>query len=216
MAHLNILNYLHFSLALPLKESVSATRWQTTFKEKTMTEAQVNEARSTISPIASQLVELQTLSFKDLRHRWQEVFGEPAKSNNKDYLRRRIAYRIQELAEGGLSEQAKIRIEEINRDMPLRLSPMPEEARPELADLREPATVLDMPTPNAPSQPRDPRLPPAGTTLMKTYRGELHEVIVREATFEYRGQSYRSLSSLAKQIAEIGRASCRERVCTTV
>ena len=37
--------------------------------------------------------------------------------------------------------------------------------------------------------------------LRKTYRGELHEVIVREATFEYRGQSYRSLSSLAKQIA---------------
>jgi len=75
-----------------------------------MTEAQVNEARSTISPIASQLVELQSLPFKDLRHRWQEVFGEPAKSNNKDYLRRRIAYRIQELAEGGLSEEAEIRI----------------------------------------------------------------------------------------------------------
>ena len=91
-----------------------------------------------------------------------DVFGEPAKSNNKDYLRRRIAYRIQELAEGGLSEQAKIRIEEINRDMPLRLSPMPEEARPELPEPRESTTVLEMPTPSAPSQPRDPRLPGQG------------------------------------------------------
>ena len=140
---------------------------------------------STISPIASQLVELQSLPFKDLRHRWQEVFGEPAKSNNKDYLRRRIAYRIQELAEGGLSDRAKARIEELNRDMPLRLSPMPEEAIPELPEPTEPATVLEMPTPSAPSQPRDPRLPAAGTTLKKTYRGELHEVIVREASFEY-------------------------------
>ena len=88
MVHLNILNCLHFSLASPLEESVSATRWQTTFKENPMTEAQVNEARSTISPIASQLVELQSLPFKDLRHRWQEVFGEPAKSNNEYYLER--------------------------------------------------------------------------------------------------------------------------------
>jgi hypothetical protein len=34
-----------------------------------MTEAQVNEARATITPIADQLLELQTMSFKDLRHR---------------------------------------------------------------------------------------------------------------------------------------------------
>jgi len=167
-----------------------------------MTEAQVNEARSTITPIADQLVELQTLSFKDLRHRWLELFGEPARSNNKDYLRRRIAFRIQELAEGGLSEEAKMRIAEINRDMPMRLSPMPDEpAQPEESSQPEPATVIEMPSQIASTQSRDPRLPSPGTILKKTYKGELHEVIVGEATFEYRGQSYRSLSALAKQIA---------------
>jgi hypothetical protein len=52
-------------------------------RRKPITEAQAHdEARAAITPIADQLLELQTMSFKDLRHRWQEVYGEPAHSVN--------------------------------------------------------------------------------------------------------------------------------------
>ncbi len=171
-----------------------------------MTEAQVTEARAAITPIADQLLELEHMSFKDLRHRWHEVFGEHARSNNRDSLRRRIAYRIQELAEGGLSEEAKARLVELSQGMPLRLSAMPEEGvgepeMPEEPGQPGPATVIELVTQPATPQPRDPRLPPPGTLLKKTYKGEVHEVVVQEHCFEYRGKSYRSLSALAKKIA---------------
>lgn len=47
---------------------------------------------------------------------------------------------------------------------------------------------------------RDPRLPAAGTTLTRTYKGKEHRVTVLEAGFRYEGKEYRSLTALAQQI----------------
>ena len=66
--------------------------------------------------MARQIAALQRLTVKELRDRFAEVFGEPTNANNRDWLLKRIAWRLQELAEGGLSERAKRRAAELAND----------------------------------------------------------------------------------------------------
>src|SRR3954469_17219952 len=55
-----------------------------------------------------------------LRAKYLEVFGEPSRSGNRDFLFKRVAWRVQSLAEGGLSERARRRAEELARDADIR------------------------------------------------------------------------------------------------
>lgn len=48
--------------------------------------------------------------------KYEEVFGEPTRAGNKDFLFKRIAWRIQSLAEGDLSERARRRADALARD----------------------------------------------------------------------------------------------------
>src|ERR1035437_6709955 len=66
---------------------------------------------------------LQRQGAKQLRARYAEVFGDTTTANNKVWLMRRIAWRLQALAEGDLSERARRRAEELANDADLRLSP---------------------------------------------------------------------------------------------
>src|SRR3982751_366205 len=70
--------------------------------------------------VAQQLAALSGMGVAALRQKYLEVFGEPSRSGNKDFLFKRIAWRIQSLAEGGLSERAKRRAEELARDSDVR------------------------------------------------------------------------------------------------
>jgi hypothetical protein len=135
--------------------------------------------------IARQLAELRELTVGGLCVRYREVFGEPTRSRNKDYLFKKIAWRIQELAEGGLSERALAKIEELGGDMPVRVRPV-----------RDP-NALDLLNVGNTSDERDPRLPPAGTVLTRMYKGHAHEVTVLENGFEYLGEKHNSLSIIA-------------------
>src|SRR5258707_14674416 len=74
-------------------------------------------------PIGQQLRELQGLTTPQLRGRYAEVFGEHTPANNRTWLRKRIAWRLQALAEGGLSERARQRAAELANDADLRLNP---------------------------------------------------------------------------------------------
>ncbi|MGO8992053.1 MAG: DUF2924 domain-containing protein [Polyangiaceae bacterium] len=47
---------------------------------------------------------------------------------------------------------------------------------------------------------RDPRLPPVGTVLERDHEGKTHRVKVTDVGFEYRRQTYPSLSAVAKAI----------------
>ncbi|HKE26900.1 MAG TPA: DUF2924 domain-containing protein [Bryobacteraceae bacterium] len=53
--------------------------------------------------IEEQIAELGRMTVTQLRQKYAEVFGEETRSNNKQFLYRRVAWRIQALAEGGLS-----------------------------------------------------------------------------------------------------------------
>src|SRR5437763_11299634 len=73
--------------------------------------------------LSKELAGLPKLMVKELRVKFAEVFGEPTRAANKDWLVKRIAWRMQANAMGGLSERAKRRAEELANDSDLRLSP---------------------------------------------------------------------------------------------
>ena len=140
--------------------------------------------------VHKEVAAMQRQGAKQLRTRYAEVFGETTAANNKVWLIRRIAWRLQALAEGDLSERARRQAEELANDADLRLSP----PRAKRAD-----------TPPAKAAPaidlrRDGRLPPPGSVLARTYRGEKLLVRVLADGFEFEGVVYPSLSAVAKAI----------------
>ena len=62
-----------------------------------------------MQPIAVQIALLRTKTLSELQRMWNDYFTEPTTSQNKEFFISRIAYRIQELAYGGLPrEQQKL------------------------------------------------------------------------------------------------------------
>jgi hypothetical protein len=144
--------------------------------------------------VSQQLAALSGMGVSALRQRYLEVFGEPSRSGNKAYLFKKLAWRIQSLAEGGLSERARRRAEELARDADLRTTvPRPAKVT---ADAATRTVVLAAPM----VEGRD-RLPIPGTVLTRTYRGRHVAVtVLGDGTFEFDGQTYRSLSAIAKAV----------------
>src|SRR5450432_1710025 len=97
-----------------------------------------------------------------LKIRYFELFGEDSRSSNHAHLFRRIAWRLQALAEGDLSERARQRAVELAADVDLRLR-APRKFWRALVDAdREERSRRPL---------RDPRLPKAGATLERSYQG---------------------------------------------
>src|SRR5713226_1972959 len=72
--------------------------------------------------VLKQIEQLRRMTVASLRGRYREVFGEESRSYHKEFLFRRIAWRIQANAEGGLSERARRRALEIANDADLRVT----------------------------------------------------------------------------------------------
>lgn len=140
--------------------------------------------------LAKDIGGLQELGLAELRGRYLEVYGEGARSKNLPYLRKKIAFRIQERMEGGLSLAAKARIEEFS-STEAATETQRVERRPPLTPARGVSSK---------QEGRDPRLPKAGNSVSREFKGFVHEVQVLESEFVYRGRSYRSLSAIAKEI----------------
>jgi hypothetical protein len=96
--------------------------------------------------LAKEVAQLGKLGTADLRARYAEVFGEPTRSGNRPWLVKRIAWRLQALAEGGLSDRAKQRAEELAQDADLRLRPPGEGAARKAAAIPTPSTIPSRPT----------------------------------------------------------------------
>jgi hypothetical protein len=79
--------------------------------------------------VSQQLAALSGMGVSALRQKYLEVFGEPSRSGNKACLFKKVAWRIQSLAEGGLSERAKRRAEELARDAATSVRPSPDRPR---------------------------------------------------------------------------------------
>ncbi len=130
-----------------------------------------------------------------LREYYYLLFGQPSRSGNVPYLRKRIAWRLQSLREGPLTERAKKRAEFLANEADIRTSP-PREDKPKP---RQKPVVLHI----VDEAERDPRLPKKGVTLKRTFKGKEYHVLVQDATFVYDGKTYKSLSAVAKAITGI-------------
>lgn len=75
--------------------------------------------------IAAQVQALQHCGTGELRRKYRELFGEDARSWNRAYLLRRIAWRLQEMAYGGVSERARQRLSELVDESLVRTRPTP-------------------------------------------------------------------------------------------
>ena len=125
-------------------------------------------------PVLARLVALKTTPTPQLKEQWRQLFeGEPPAFNRR-YLESRLAYRIQELAYGGLKPETVRRLEKLG-----------EELDGGRVDVRK--------------RPANDR-PISGTRLIRDYQGVEHCVTVRDNDFEYQGRPYKSLSAIARAI----------------
>lgn len=131
---------------------------------------------------------LADMTTGELQEKYLEVYGEPAKTRNKPFLLKRVAWRIQALEEGDLSERARQRAMEIANDADLRIrAPKRVAVQAETQNTVTETLVLG----------RDPRLPLPGTILKRAYKGRVIRVMVVENGFEFEGEVFESLSAVA-------------------
>jgi hypothetical protein len=134
-----------------------------------------------------EIEQLPEMQVRELRQRYQEVFGEPSRTVHKQHLVRRIAWRLQVLAQGDLSERARRRALAIANDADLRVqTPSDWIAQRHPAPYRKGAI-------------KDSRVPVIGTVLQRVYRDQTVVVKVLQGGFEYQGRRYRSLSAIATE-----------------
>ena len=124
-------------------------------------------------PVLAQLAALKTMPVGDLKRKWRDLFEREAPPYNRRFLENRLAYRIQELAYGGLKPETVKRLRELGEQL---------DGDPK----RRLHRVNDRPI--------------AGTRLIREFQGIEHCVTVRQEDFEYQGRPYKSLSAIARAI----------------
>lgn len=122
-------------------------------------------------PLLARLAALPAQELPELKILWRELFGSEPPAYRKGFMVRRLAYRMQELAYGGLTPSHRKRLD---------------------------ALVAGHTDPNR-RRMRDDHFV-AGTRLVREWQGVDHEVTVQEDGFEYQGRPYRSLSAVARTI----------------
>ena len=133
---------------------------------------------------------LERTSTLDLRQQFAAVCGYATNNRNRKWLIRRIAWRLQANAEGGLSQRALARAKELANDAELRSCPP--QPKPVPPDAQESPPVAHVAS--------DPRLPVPGGVITREYKGRTLKVKVLPNALEFEGQRFRSLSAVAKHI----------------
>ena len=128
-------------------------------------------------PILTQLAALKGASATALKIKWRALFDTEPPPYNRRFLESRLAYRIQELAYGGLKKETVERLRVLGKQYDGK--------------------------PGEKAKGRSQRLPIAGTRLIRDWRGTEHSVTVRGDDFEYQGRPYKSLSAIAREITGV-------------
>jgi len=139
--------------------------------------------------INAKIAALKNKTIPELQKEFEALLdGQKASSDNKVYLIRRIAYQLQELEFGGLSQKAQNRLKELIG----LYDPVNNKAiRPKVSVETQARTK---------TRGRDMRLPIPGTIITKDYRGKKYQVNVLENGFEYEGKVYKHLTAIAEKI----------------
>ena len=141
--------------------------------------------------VEKELAALRRTTVDGLRSRFAEVFGEPTRSRHKEYLIKRILWRMQANVEGGLSERALARARELANDADLRVT-APRQSKL-AADASE--RIVTVATTVRPSTDLLP-----GTMLQREYKGRTIRVIALADGFEHEGERYKSLTAVTKAV----------------
>ena len=120
--------------------------------------------------VLAQIAEVNGMAMPQLKERWAALFNTEPPAQNRAHMVKRLAYRIQELAYGGLPEETKTQLREIVEGHERKSGYLKKNA------------------------------PIAGTRLIREWNGERHEVTVACNGYEYRGKLFKSLSSVARVI----------------
>ena len=128
------------------------------------------------------ILALQKMPMGELLGKHEALFGMKASTNNRKFLERKIAYRMQEVTTVSLPDSVKDKIDELIKAYdPINKIAVKSKA-------------------GKTSAGRDARLPMPGSFIVKTYKGKRLEVKVLENGFEYEGTVYKNLSAVAKAI----------------
>jgi len=129
--------------------------------------------RADTKSVEAELAALENMNAPDLRKEWARLYrSHPPKKLSRDLLQLGVAWKLQERAFGGLSGVTKRQIEDLSRTI---------------------ATTSDL----AKARTVSLRL---GARLIREWNGETHEVLVVEDGFRWRGKTWRSLSSIAREM----------------
>lgn len=138
---------------------------------------------------------LAAMNVPALREEHRKLFGEEPASAHRQFLFRKIAWRLQADEEGGLSEAARELARGIARDAPLRNRVITNAAKRRAGLPDEQAAITTI------HPGRDSRLPMPGGLIVKQHKGETIVVkVLDDGRFEYGDQKYRSLSAIAQEI----------------
>ena len=126
-------------------------------------------------PIPARVAALRTMPMPELKAEWRALFETEPPPFNRRHLENRIAYRIQELAYGGLKPETIRRLERLGEE----LDGGDRKKRGMRADRDRPIT---------------------GTRLLREWQGVEQVVTVTTDGFEWQGRPYKSLSAIARAI----------------
>jgi hypothetical protein len=126
--------------------------------------------------VLAQLASLKGATASALKVKWRALFDTEPPPYNRRFLESRLAYRIQELAYGGLKKETVERLRVLGKQY---------EAKP------------------GEKLKGSQRLPIAGTRLIREWQGTQHAVTIRANDFDYQGRPYKSLSAIAREITGV-------------
>jgi hypothetical protein len=148
------------------------------------------EVTTVDTAVLMEIENLRRASLAALRQKYREVFKEETRSRHREHLFRRIAWRLQALAEGDLSQRARERAHQIAQDADLRtIAPRDFFS---VGGERVETTRGDR---NRRKQ--DNRLPLPGALLRRKWKGRTLLVEVLAKGFRYENRHYSSLSAIA-------------------
>ena len=141
--------------------------------------------------IVKEVAAMERMTVDQLRAKYAEVFGERTNGRHKEWLIKRVAWRMQANAEGDLSERARRRAMELANDADLRMTP-PRQPKP-AADADERTSTV------ATKVVAGTELLP-GTVVKREYKGRIIRATVLDDGFECEGERYKSLTAVVKAI----------------
>lgn len=131
--------------------------------------------------VLRQVADLHNLTHEQLRELWRTLNGGEPPAYNRRYIISRLAYRIQEIAYGGLSDDAHEKMSEA-----LKRHGYNEDGMPARSGDRRVSSSRNLPI--------------IGSKIVREWNGKRYEVIALRDGFEFEGRKYRSLTAIVKAI----------------